>query len=97
MENHTDEAARLRREAGAYIQRLRLDRNLTQLELAIEVGVGYYTVVSQVETGQASVPSYQLKRWAQALGVDRRLFARKLLKCYNPYMSMELFGKHGKT
>ena len=97
MAKPTYDGEKLRKEAGAYIKQLRIERNLTQRELAQLVGLDYYTVVSQVEVGKASVPSHQLEGWASALGVDLRKFARKLLECYNPHTAAALFGDHPKS
>ncbi len=97
MIDPTEDAKRLREEAGAYIQQLRMDRGLTQRELADIVGLDYYTRVAAVETGMISLSSDQLKLWARALKVPRRKFARTMLRFYNPHTAKELFGDHEKS
>lgn len=81
----------LRREAGRWLKRLREAAGLTQADVAQRLGLRYYTFVSQVEGGHGRVPSDQVAGWADALGVSRRLFARELLRWYEPDLHRLLF------
>jgi transcriptional regulator with XRE-family HTH domain len=87
----TGEARRPRKEAGQFVQRLRLKAGLSQLELAKALGYEYYTFVSQVESGAARVPAESLVAWAKALNVDVKPFARTLLRHYDPHTYRALF------
>lgn len=86
------ESRALRREAGLWLKRLREAAGLTQADVAQRLGLRYYTFVSQVEGGHGRVPSDQAAAWADALGVSRRLFARELLRCYDPDLHRLLFA-----
>lgn len=88
---HPD-AARLRKEAGIYLRRLRETAKLTQQEVAQRVGFDYYTMISQVELGKSRVPPDRMQRWAIAVGADPREFAKRLLRYYDPYCWQLIFG-----
>ena len=89
------EAKRLRILAGRYVRDLRLNKDLTQGALSKLLDLDYASFISAVENGQSRVPPDAMKNWAIALGVDRREFAKELLKFYDPYMHWECFGDHG--
>ena len=82
---NTEEAKRLRKLAGRYVRDLRLEKGLTQKNLTNLLGHAHPTFVSAVENGVNRVPPEALLKWAQALGVDGRKFAMKLLSYYDPY------------
>jgi transcriptional regulator with XRE-family HTH domain len=84
-------AKRLRRSAGAWLRELRLAQGLTQRDLADRVGVAYYTFVSQIEAGKGRVPPESYGAWADALGVPKSDFVRRLLSYYDPYTYEALF------
>lgn len=86
------DAAALRKEAGEYLRRLRAKAELTQNELAKLLGFEYYTMISQVEGGKTRVPPDKMQKWAEALNVDVRTFAKTLLRFYDPHMWNLLFG-----
>lgn len=88
---HPDNA-RLRKEAGHYLRRLREAAKLTQHQVAQRVGIEYYTMISQVERGASRVPPDRLQSWAEALGVDTREFTKRLLRYYDPYSWQIIFG-----
>jgi len=98
MYSHPQQAAghdvqALRKEAGKWLKDLRLQRNLTQRELADRVGVEYYTFVSQLEVGRGRIPPDRYERWAEALGVDPSEFVKQLLRFYDPETFRILFGR----
>jgi DNA-binding XRE family transcriptional regulator len=86
------EALALRKQAGAYLKSIREKAELSQNDLAKKVGLEYYTMVSQIERGQARLPPDKQMTWATALRVDPQEFARTLLRYYDPYTWQILFG-----
>lgn len=81
----------LRKAAGAWLRDLRERRGLSQRDLANLVGADYYTFISQLETGRGRVPPDRYEAWAKALGVNTRMFVRKLLGYYDPITYRFLF------
>ncbi len=81
----------LRREAGRWLKGLRESAGLTQAELAELVNLRYYTFISQVEGGVGRVPTEIQGAWARAVGVDPEVFARTLLRHYEPELYRLLF------
>jgi len=85
------ETKRLRQQAGRWLKDARERAGLTQAELAEQVGLRYYTFVSQVESGLGRLPIETQGAWAQALGLDQREFAQTLLRYYEPELFRLLF------
>ena len=56
-----------RKRAGLWLRELRVEAELTQLELARRLRLKYYAFISQVETGFARVPTEKMEDWARAL------------------------------
>jgi len=81
----------LRQEAGRWLKAARETAGLTQADLATQVGLRYYTFVSQVESGLGRLPIETQGAWALALGLDPREFARTLLRYYEPELHRLLF------
>jgi transcriptional regulator with XRE-family HTH domain len=86
-----DDSARLRRDAGHWLKELREARGLSQRQLAAEVGVEYYTFISQLESGRGRIPPDRYRVWAEALGVSPRHFVAKLMQFYDPVTYAILF------
>ncbi len=84
---------KLRREAGKWLKELREKRNLTQRQLAEQVGIDYYTFVSQLEVGRGRIPPDRYEVWAKAVGVDPVFFVKHLLQFYDPETYRLLFGE----
>jgi len=82
----------LRRQAGQWLKQAREAAGLTQAELAERVGLRYYTFVSQVEGGLGRVPIDVQGAWAEALGLETRDFAKRLLGYYEPELHRLLFA-----
>jgi transcriptional regulator with XRE-family HTH domain len=78
----TDKLKPQLREAGRWLRELRAKRGLTQRELARLVGAEYYTIISQLEAGRGRVPPDRYLAWAEAVGVEPRQFAHKLMWYY---------------
>jgi transcriptional regulator with XRE-family HTH domain len=81
-----------RKQAGAWLRKLRIAAGLTQLELARRLRLRYYAFVSQVETGFARVPAEKMEHWALALGLEPAHFARQLLAYYEPELHRLLYS-----
>ena len=82
----------LRQQAGRWLKAARERAGLTQAELAEEVGLRYYTFVSQVESGLGRVPIETQGAWAVAVGLNPAEFARTLLGYYEPELHRLLFA-----
>jgi transcriptional regulator with XRE-family HTH domain len=88
-----DDIHELRKEAGRWLRELRESRGFSQRELAEKTGTEYYTFVSQLETGRGRIPQEDYLRWADALGVEPKVFVRTLLQYYDPVTYDILFPK----
>src|SRR5215470_15856245 len=84
-------AAELRKSAGNWLKARRKAAGLSQVELAQQLGLKYYTFISQVENGFGRVPSDSMEAWARALGIAPPVFARELLAYYEPELHKLLF------
>lgn len=84
----------LRQQAGRWLKAARETAGLTQAGLAEQVGLRYYTFVSQVESGLGRLPIETQAAWAEALGLDPGEFARTLLRYYEPELHRLLFETH---
>jgi transcriptional regulator with XRE-family HTH domain len=87
------ELKRLRQQAGRWLKGLREAAGLTQAELAEQVGLRYYTFISQVESGLGRVPIEAQGAWAETVGVPSAEFARTLLRYYEPELYRLLFSE----
>jgi len=79
------EARILRADAGDYIKKLRIAAELTQRKLSDQLGLEYYTFISQLECGQGRLPPKLWVQTAKALGQDPKEFSLKMLSYYDPY------------
>lgn len=86
-----EEAQVLRQQAGRWLKSLREEKGLSQRDLAKEVGLEYYTFVSQLEAGRGRVPPGQYEAFARALGVPLRDFVKTLMRYYDPLTYFALF------
>ena len=89
----TENAARLRKEAGAMLKALRKSAGKTQKDVAKELGLEYYTLISQVESGRTRLPPAQMEAYAKALGVPAKVLARDTMKYYDPVTFSLIFEK----
>jgi len=87
-----EESLALRSNAGVFLKALRTQTQLTQRDVAEALGLRYYTMISQIESGAARVPPEQYAAYAKTLGVDPALFVRKLTQYYDPHTYRALFG-----
>lgn len=86
-----EEARQNRMKAGRRLKQLRTAAGLTQKEMAERINHGYYSFISQVETGFGRVPPSEYKLWAEALGIDTQEFVKDMLKHYEPETYALLF------
>lgn len=84
--------AEARRELGLWLRSLREAKGLSQRALAQKLDFEFYTFVSQIEAGRGRIPPEHYGRWADAVGVPRKVFVARLLKCYEPTTWDILFG-----
>ena len=84
-------ARKLRKQAGAYLKARRIEAGLTQRELAERAGEAYYTKISQIESGKQRVIPEKYNAWADTLGVDRPVFAKDMMRFYDPYTYAAVF------
>jgi transcriptional regulator with XRE-family HTH domain len=82
----------LRQAAGRWLKATREQAGLTQAQLSEQVGLRYYTFVSQDESGVGRLPIETQAAWAKALRVDEAVFAKTLLAYYEPELHRLLFG-----
>jgi transcriptional regulator with XRE-family HTH domain len=81
-----------RRDGGKWLRELREARGLSQRQFAELTGSEYYTFISQLETGRGRIPPDKYRLWAEVLGIDAKLFVRKLMSYYDPVTHDILFG-----
>ena len=92
----TKHAQEMRKRGGKYIQGLRKAAGLTQKEVADKTGIGYYTLISQIENGGTRLPPDRYERFAEVLGVSSAVFAKEMLRFYDPFVHKALFGAEAK-
>jgi len=73
-----------RKQTGKYLRNLREKAGLTQQDVAISVDMKYYTFISQIENGSASLQIYYWEVYALTMGVPVTEFARKMIKLSDP-------------
>ncbi len=88
-----EESKEQRAALGTWLKELREQQNLSQRDLADRLSLDYYTFISQLENGRGRIPVHRYAEWAQALGVDQRIFVRKLLSYYEPTTYKILFDQ----
>jgi transcriptional regulator with XRE-family HTH domain len=90
------DAKQLRKLAGDWLKLRRAHAELSQADLAIRLGLKYYTFISQVENGFSRVPTEMMGAWARELGLEPAAFAKHLLVYYEPELHRLLFGAERK-
>jgi transcriptional regulator with XRE-family HTH domain len=98
MLSHPDRAApqktrELRLAMGRWLRDLREAKGLSQRELARQLNLDYYTFISQLENGRGKIPCSRYTEWAEALGVDPKVFVQNILCFTEPQTYEILFGK----
>ena len=80
-----------RRTVGIWLRDLRQSRELTQQDVADQLGLGF-TAVSAIEVGRSSVPPEKYEELADLYEVDHKEFAKKMLRYSNPWAFAMIFG-----
>ncbi|MBO9427735.1 helix-turn-helix transcriptional regulator [Labrenzia sp. R4_1] len=88
-----DKRQELRLQAGTWLKAAREEAGLSQRELAGKMGALYYTFISQIESGKGRLPADRYAVYAEALGVDSREFAIKMLEFYEPTTYQLIFNQ----
>ena len=83
-----EETKRRRIALGLWLRKKREEKGLSQNDLAKLLGLDYYTMISQVETGKKRTPSRipegREYDWALAIGVSAQEMGEMLLEAYEP-------------
>ncbi len=87
-----EQAKQRRKEVGQWLRKKRLEIEKTQREVASEVGFGYYTMISQIETGHTRVPPEAMEAYAESLKIESKDFVKTLMYYYDPVTWKVLFG-----
>ncbi|MBY5960677.1 helix-turn-helix domain-containing protein [Marinobacter nauticus] len=77
--------------AGKFIRSLRIKAGLTHLKFAQQTGIGTYTRISRIESGEDRLPPQSHRAAAKALGIAGNKFAKAMLYFYEPEWFMSLF------
>lgn len=77
---------------GTRIAHQRKVLGMTQRSLAVHLGLPYYTFISQIETGQATLPPSLWRMTATVLMMDPLDFAIECLEVTQPEVYAQLFG-----
>lgn len=88
-----DKRQELRSQAGTWLKAAREEAGLSQRELAAKMGALYYTFISQIESGKGRLPADRYAVYAEALGVNSREFAIKMLEFYEPTTYQLIFNQ----
>ncbi len=88
-----DKRQELRLQAGTWLKVAREEAGLSQRELASKMGALYYTFISQIESGKGRLPADRYAVYAEALGIDSREFAIKMLEFYEPTTHQLIFNQ----
>jgi len=91
LQGHPD-GPELRKAAGAFLKKARIDAGVTQVEVATAMGAPYYTIVSQIETGKTRLPPKAMMAVAKLFKMQPRTFYTRLMQYYDPYGWEMLFG-----
>ncbi len=81
-----------RKAGGAWLKQCRLNKGLTQLQVAEAVGLRNYTMVSMIESGRGRIPPESYALWASAMGLSSRDFVKQIMQYYDPITYNILFS-----
>jgi len=69
---------------GSWLKQLRDDAGLSQRDMALALGLEYYTFISQLENGRGKIPSQRYRDWAAVLKTNEKQFVKTLLRYTDP-------------
>lgn len=81
---------------GAVIKDARTHHGYTQKALADQLGIEYYTTISQIENGHISIPAALWSPLADALRLDKSDWLTRCLCEYHPEVFNALFSGHSR-
>jgi transcriptional regulator with XRE-family HTH domain len=90
----SEELKAARKDAGAWLKKLRKDAGVTQLDVARACGYEYVTFISQIESGKGRIPPDKYETFAKVYNADPKWFAENYLRFTDPYMFKLLFGSN---
>ena len=93
QQGSAEEALKLRRKLGEILKGRRLELEMNQKDLADAVGFGYYTMVSQIESGRTRIPPERMMDYAKTLTMSPKEFGTMVLRHYDPFTFKMIFGK----
>lgn len=82
----------LRGDLGGWLKDLRVEKGMSQRDLATALNLDYYTFISQLENGRGKIPPSRYRDWAKALDQEPKGFVTKLMACYDPVTYDILYG-----
>lgn len=81
---------------GAELKEARTKAGYTQKALASELGLEYYTMISQMELGYISIPASLWYPISKVLGVNSAEWVLRCLHEYQPEVYKALFHNRGR-
>lgn len=75
-----------------FIRQARMERGLSQEELAARATGCTKQAISAIEAGRIQVAPQDYRSFADVLGIPRETFARVILRYQNPWLYLDLFG-----
>ena len=86
------EVRNLRKAGGAWLKQCRLNKGLTQLQVAEAIGLENYTMVSMIESGRSRIPPESYELWATVMDLKPCDFVKKIMQYYDPITYNILFN-----
>jgi transcriptional regulator with XRE-family HTH domain len=79
--------------AGEWMRSVRVSAGLSQNQLLARLPKKSSMFVSQMENGQTRLIPQYYEAWAEALGIDAKEVARRMIGYYTPFLYEPLFGE----
>ncbi len=92
QKQNVDATKDLRADLGGWLKGLRINKKMSQRDLATALNLDYYTFISQLENGRGKIPPSRYRDWAKALEQDPKDFVIKLMSYYDPITFDILYG-----
>jgi transcriptional regulator with XRE-family HTH domain len=90
----SDEDLQGLKQAGEWMRSVRVSAGLSQNQLLARLPTKKSNMfVSQMENGQTRLIPQYYEAWAQAVGVDAKEVARRMIGYYTPFLYEPLFGE----
>src|ERR1700733_14706447 len=85
-----------KRTLGAYIAALRKNANLTQEQMAKQLGV-QQTALSAIEVGRNPINPERYEAFAKILGVDPQEFGKQVLRWSDPWLYKMVYNSRDRV